>query len=148
MQKKTHRLLCFLPRLCFFPWSGGELQPCRHRPEKRDPTRPKRSLAALSLASLLGILVAQAQAGDEDDVTIEEAGWVIEADISFPSPVSALIRPDDGWIYLGTRPGDLSRVNLEGNSQLLLSTTDIAGLAYDPGTGAIFYSEDFPGDIS
>ena len=102
-------------------------------------------MPALALACLLSVPAGDALGGN--GINIEEDGWVIEADFAFTSPVSALIRPDDSLIYVGVRSGDLYRSDFDGNSEQLLSTSDIAGIGYDPGTGAIFLSEDFPGNI-
>lgn len=91
---------------------------------------------------------------------INEQGWIIESDFtverpdgSVLSPISALIRPDDGLIYLGGRDGsgsgsgDLFRLNFAGESEQLVSSEKAGGLGYDPATGAIFLSEDFRGVI-
>ena len=92
---------------------------------------------------------------------ISEEGWVIESDFTVErsdgsalSPVSALIRPEDELIYLGGRDGsssgvgDLFRLDSEGNSEQLASSTKVSGVGYDAGTGAVFFSEDFPGPIT
>ncbi len=78
---------------------------------------------------------------------IVETGWSLESDFAFSSPMSALINPDDGFIYLGIRSGDLYRSDSIGTTEVLLQTDDIAGISYDPSTGALFFSEDFPGNI-
>lgn len=121
------------------------LQVHEREPIKRKRTSTRSLLTALPLALLLCAPVPESLAGD--GITIEEDGWAIEADFTFNNPVSALIRPDDGLIYVGIRAGDLYRTDFDGNSEQLVSTTDVAGLGYDPGTGAIFLSEDFPGNI-
>jgi hypothetical protein len=78
---------------------------------------------------------------------IHDSGWSLESDFAFNSPMSALINPDDGMIYLAVRSGDLYRADSIGNSEVLLQTDDVAGISYDPTTGALFFSEDFPGNI-
>lgn len=78
---------------------------------------------------------------------INEPGWSLESNFAFTSPMSALINPDDGFIYLAIRSGDLYRSDSIGNTEVLLQTDDVGGIAYDPGTGALFFSEDFPGNI-
>ncbi len=82
-----------------------------------------------------------------DGPIIVEDGWNLESDFAFTDPMSALINPDDGLIYLGIRSGGLYRADSLGNSELVVQTDDIAGIAYDPTTGAMFLSEDFPGRI-
>ena len=105
----------------------------------------KAMLSLILFACLLGSHPAGAQPGS--GVVINEEGWIIESDFAFTGPMSALIRPDDGLIYLGARSGNLFRSDAQGNSEQLVSTTQVAGVGYDPATGAIFLSEDFPGDI-
>lgn len=78
---------------------------------------------------------------------IVESGWSLESDFAFNDPMSALINPDDGFIYLAIRSGDLYRADSIGTTEVLLQTDDIAGISYDPTTGALFFSEDFPGNI-
>jgi hypothetical protein len=78
---------------------------------------------------------------------INEPGWSLESNFAFTDPMAALISPSDGMIYLGLRSGDIYRSDTLGNTEVLLQTDDVAGLAYDPSTGAFFYSEDFPGRI-
>lgn len=78
---------------------------------------------------------------------IHESGWSLESNFPFTNPMSALINPDDGFIYLGIRSGDLYRADSIGNTEVLLQTGDIAGISHDPSTGALFFSEDFPGNI-
>ncbi|HCT44817.1 MAG TPA: hypothetical protein DF699_06370, partial [Phycisphaerales bacterium] len=78
---------------------------------------------------------------------ITESGWNLESDFAFTNPMSALINPDDGMIYLAIRGGDIYRADSIGNAEMLLNTDDVAGIAYDPSTGALFFSEDFPGNI-
>ena len=102
-------------------------------------------LSAILFACLICSHPAGAQPGS--GVVINEEGWIIESDFAFTSPMSALIRPDDGLIYLGARSGNLFRSDAQGNSEQIVSTTQVAGIGYDPATGAIFLSEDFPGDI-
>lgn len=102
-------------------------------------------LSVLWIAILLCSHSGSAVGGN--GIVIEEDGWVVEADFTFSDPVSALIRPDDGMIYLGVRAGNLFRADMEGNSEQLVSTSDVAGIGYDPQTGAVFLSEDFPGNI-
>ena len=105
----------------------------------------KSILSTILFACLLGFHPAGAQPGS--GVVINEEGWIIESDFAFTGPMSALIRPDDGLIYLGARSGNLFRADAQGNSVQIVSTTQVAGLGYDPATGAIFLSEDFPGNI-
>ncbi|MBO6739980.1 MAG: hypothetical protein JJ916_08990, partial [Phycisphaerales bacterium] len=59
---------------------------------------------------------------------IVETGWSLESDFAFSSPMSALINPDDGFIYLGIRSGDLYRSDSIGTTEVLLQTDDIAGI--------------------
>ncbi len=95
--------------------------------------------AGLAIATTLGF----AGAGP----VIHESGWSLESNFPFTNPMSALINPDDGFIYLGIRSGDLYRADSIGNTEVLLQTDDIAGISHDPSTGALFFSEDFPGNI-
>lgn len=104
-----------------------------------------RSITVATIAVVA--LEAAAHTPRGDAPVIEEDGWVLESDFAFTNPMSALINPDDGLIYLGIRSGDLYRSDSLGNSELVVQTDDIAAIAYDPTTGAIFLSEDFPGRI-
>ncbi|MCA9276221.1 MAG: hypothetical protein KDA29_09365 [Phycisphaerales bacterium] len=85
--------------------------------------------------------------GFGDGPMITEPGWLLESDFAFTSPMSALINPDDGFIYLAIRTGGLYRSDSLGNTEVLLNTDDVAGIVHDPITGALFFSEDFPGNI-
>ena len=104
-----------------------------------------RSITFATLTLVASGTLAHTQRGDTP--VIEEDGWVLETDFAFTNPMSALINPDDGMIYLGIRSGDLYRSDSLGNTELVVQTDDIAGIAYDPTTGALFLSEDFPGRI-
>lgn len=104
-----------------------------------------RTIAAATLTVVASGSLAQSSRGDAP--VIEEDGWVLESDFAFTNPMSALINPDDGFIYLGIRSGNLYRSDSLGNSELVAQTDDIAGIAHDPATGALFLSEDFPGRI-
>ncbi len=99
------------------------------------------SFATLSAASTCGY------AGPTPDPVIHESGWLQEAGIDFENPVSALINPTDGLIYLGRRAGDIYRTDYAADSELLVSSTDVAGVAYEPTSGVLFFSEDFPGRV-
>lgn len=127
------------------PHGESVLQVRKHKTIEQGPTSIRSVLSVLTLTCFLCILTSESRAGDA--IVIDEDGWFIEADFSFNRPVSALIRPDDGLIYLGDRDGDLYRTDLDGNSELLVSSTEVAGIGYDPGSGAVFLSEDFPGVI-
>ncbi|MCA1779298.1 MAG: hypothetical protein LC637_07950 [Xanthomonadaceae bacterium] len=105
----------------------------------------KSILSVILFACLICSQPAGAQLGS--GVMTNEEGWIVESDFAFTSPMSALIRPDDGLIFLGARTGNLFRSDAQGNSEQLVSTTQVAGVGYDPATGAIFLSEDFPGNI-
>ncbi|MHA7814507.1 MAG: GC-type dockerin domain-anchored protein [Phycisphaerales bacterium] len=94
-----------------------------------------------------GIAYAAALSHAGPGPVIVESGWSLESDFAFSSPMSALINPDDGFIYLAIRSGDLYRSDSLGNTEVLLQTDDVAGIAHDPSTGALFFSEDFPGNI-
>ncbi|MFG0247000.1 MAG: GC-type dockerin domain-anchored protein [Phycisphaerales bacterium JB052] len=96
---------------------------------------------------LLTLVTHAAMAHAGTGPVITESGWSLESDFAFTSPMSALINPDDAMIYVGIRAGDLYRADSIGNTEMLLNTDDIAGIAYDPSTGALFFSEDFPGNI-
>jgi len=96
---------------------------------------------------LLALIAHTAMAHAGPGPVITEAGWNLESNFAFTNPMSALINPDDAMIYVGIRTGDLYRADSIGNTEMLLNTDDIAGIAYDPSTGALFFSEDFPGNI-
>jgi hypothetical protein len=78
---------------------------------------------------------------------IAEDGWVLEREVDFAGAMSALINPFDGLLYAGRRSGGVYRIDAAGDAELIASTDDVAGLAIDPNTGALFVSEDFPGRI-
>jgi hypothetical protein len=99
-----------------------------------------------TLAITLLVSASQTIAGPDGPV-IHEDGWSLETNFAFTDPMSALINPNDGLIYFGRRAGDIYRSDTLGNTEVLLQTDDVAGLTYDPSTGAFFYSEDFPGRI-
>ena len=104
-------------------------------------------LPVISLIGILSFQVAAAKPGV--GVVINEDGWGVEVDLEVTRPMSALIRPEDGLIYFGRRDrsGQLSRADFLGNSEQLVGADSIGGVGYDPQTGALFFSEDFPGDI-
>ncbi len=120
---------------------GGK--PMLHRSSRVSSKRSPRTLAAIGLINVCLSMSALAGPGP----VIHEDGWLVEASIPFTNPMSAIINPSDGMIYLGRRAGDLYRTDYAGNHEMLVNTTDIAGLAYDPITEAMFLSEDFPGRI-
>tara|TARA_R110002073_G_scaffold118918_1_gene258645 strand:+ start:540499 stop:541605 length:1107 start_codon:yes stop_codon:yes gene_type:complete len=99
------------------------------------------SIAAISSAPLF------AHAGPVDEPVIHEDGWVQEASIDFVNPVSALINPADGLIYLGRRTGNIYRMDYAAKSELIVFSSEVAGIAYDPIDEGLFFSEDFPGRI-
>jgi hypothetical protein len=105
--------------------------------------RSKLSIVPASVGLAISAALSLAGPGP----VIVETGWSLESDFAFSSPMSALINPDDGFIYLGIRSGDLYRSDSIGTTEVLLQTDDIAGISYDPSTGALFFSEDFPGNI-
>tara|TARA_R110000782_G_scaffold13976_23_gene41055 strand:+ start:806 stop:1912 length:1107 start_codon:yes stop_codon:yes gene_type:complete len=78
---------------------------------------------------------------------IVEDGWVFEREVDFAGAMSALINPFDGLLYTGRRSGGVYRIDAAGDAELIASTDEVAGLAIDPNTGALFVSEDFPGRI-
>lgn len=112
---------------------------------RQEPSSTTGLLSALLLTCFLFAVPSESPARQE--IMLNEEGWAIEADFEFNAPVSALIRPDDGLIYLGMRAGNLYRADLDGASEQLVSTSEVAGIGYDSGTGALFLSEDFPGNI-
>ena len=106
-----------------------------------------RNYSAISIA-VISATASLAQAGPPGEPVIHESVWVQEASIGFVNPVSALINPADGLIYLGRRSGNVYRTDYAANSELIVSSTEVAGIAYDPITESLFFSEDFPGRIS
>jgi hypothetical protein len=98
-------------------------------------------------AMVLGCTAAGVRAMDGPGPVILEDGWVLERQVSFADPVSALINPLDGLIYVGDRPGDVYRIDAAGVATEIQATDDVAGLEVDPITGALFVSEDFPGNV-
>ena len=78
---------------------------------------------------------------------IEELGWVLEREIDFADPISALYNPIDGLIYAGDRDADVFVVNEDGTRSQVGNTAEVGGLAVDPRTGDLYMAEDFPGRV-
>lgn len=114
---------------------------------KRERGQYMRRIDPTSTCVLLTLITQASIVHAGPGPVITEAGWNLESDFAFTNPMSALINPDDAMIYLGIRSGDLYRADSIGNTEMLLNTDDIGGIAYDPSTGALFFSEDFPGNI-
>lgn len=78
---------------------------------------------------------------------VEELGWVLEREIDFAEPISALYNPVDGRIYAGDRGADVFVVNEDGSRTQVGNTAEVGGLAVDPRTGDLYMTEDFPGRV-
>lgn len=99
-----------------------------------------RWIAVSALGCVLpGVAVAQPQ--------VEELGWVLEREIDFADPISALYNPVDGRIYAGDRDADVFVVNEDGSRTQVGDTAEVGGLAVDPRTGDLYMTEDFPGRV-
>ena len=90
---------------------------------------------------------ALAAGGAAAQPQIEELGWVLEREIDFADPISALYNPVDGRIYAGDRDADVFVVNEDGSRTQVGNTAEVAGLAVDPRTGDLYMTEDFPGRV-
>lgn len=78
---------------------------------------------------------------------IEELGWVLEREIVFNEPVSALVNPADGLIYAGQRQQDIFVFDADGVPTKVEDTDNVAGLEVDPRNGDLYMTEDFPGNV-
>lgn len=78
---------------------------------------------------------------------VNELGWVLEREIVFNAPMSALMNPADGLIYAGQRPQDIYVFDADGVSTKVEDTDNVAGLEVDPRNGDLYMSEDFPGHV-
>lgn len=78
---------------------------------------------------------------------VVELGWVLEREIDFADPISALYNPVDGRIYAGDRDADVFVVNEDGSRTQVGNTAEVGGLAVDPRTGDLYMTEDFPGRV-
>jgi hypothetical protein len=96
-------------------------------------------IGVAGLAAVCGSVAAQPQ--------IEELGWVLEREIDFADPISALYNPADGRIYAGDRDNDVFVVNEDGSRSAGGQHGEVAGLAVDPRTGDLYMTEDFPGRV-
>ena len=99
------------------------------------------------LAPLAGLGVVLSGPVVQAAPQIEELGWVLEREIDFADPISALYNPVDGMIYAGDRDGDVFVVNEDGTRTRVGDTREVAGLEVDPRTGDLYMSEDFPGNV-
>lgn len=102
-----------------------------------------RVLSALA-AGVLAAVSAPVFAGGP---VIVEDGWVLEREVLLTGAMSALIHPFDGLLYAGTRSGGVFRIDAAGQAEQIAPTAQVGGLAFEPGSGALFASEDFPGRI-
>lgn len=96
-------------------------------------------LGVAGLTVVCGSVLAQPQ--------IEELGWVLEREIDFADPISALYNPVDGRIYAGDRDADVFVVNEDGTRSQVGNTAQVGGLAVDPRSGDLYMTEDFPGRV-
>lgn len=78
---------------------------------------------------------------------VVEFGWVLEREIDFANPISALMNPADGMIYAGQRSQDVYVVNEDGSRTKIADTDDVAGLCVDPRNGDLYMAEDYAGNI-
>lgn len=97
--------------------------------------------------SAVGVLAFAALQSSQAAPQIEELGWVLEREIDFADPISALYNPIDGRIYAGDRDADVFVVNEDGTRTQVGNTAEVAGLAVDPRDGDLYMSEDFPGRV-
>lgn len=98
-------------------------------------------------ASSAGLAVVCFASGTLAAPQIEELGWVLEREIDFADPISALYNPIDGRIYAGDRDSDVFVVDEDGTRTQVGNTAEVAGLAVDPWNGDLYMSEDFPGRV-
>ena len=96
-------------------------------------------IGVAGLVTACGSVAAQPQ--------IEELGWVLEREIDFADPISALYNPADGRIYAGDRDADVFVVNEDGTRTQVGNTAEVGGLAVDPRNGDLYMAEDFPGRV-
>ncbi len=99
------------------------------------------------LAPLAGVGVVMSGPAVQAAPQIEELGWVLEREIDFADPISALYNPIDGRIYAGDRDADVFVVNEDGTRTQVGNTAEVAGLEVDPRDGDLYMSEDFPGRV-
>ncbi len=92
---------------------------------------------------------------------IVDSGWQLSRLLIFPRAVSAHYSPREGCLYVGRRePGNkyldrlaldlvngIYRIDANGNAEEVAAATEIAGVAVDPVTGDVYFSEDNEGRI-
>ncbi|MBZ0172128.1 MAG: hypothetical protein K8E66_07100 [Phycisphaerales bacterium] len=96
---------------------------------------------------VFGVVVAGVAGQARAQPVVVELGWVLEREIDFANPISALMNPADGMIYAGQRSQDVFVVNADGSRTKIADTDDVAGLCVDPRNGDLYMAEDYAGNV-
>ncbi len=99
---------------------------------------------------LLTVLILAMVGNAFGQPVIVDPAWTLIRTIDVTDPMAANFNPLDGQIYFGKRASGsdgLYRIDNFGFSEKLASGSNVAAVAVEPGTGHIYFSEDYGGGV-